>query len=117
MEVIDFFGRNEAFSHLCFACADMLTARTRGHTRRVADLTRLSASYLVEKYTSAARKKAEIRGGLTIRQLHQIEDHISERLADENLGRVVNYSGRTEPAPPLAKAFGVSPASSSKPPG
>lgn len=49
----------------------MLTARTRGNTRRVADLTRLFACYLAEKYTSAAREKAEVRGGLPIRQLHQ----------------------------------------------
>ncbi len=83
VEVIDFFGRDDAFAHLCQACADMLTARTRGNTRRVADLTRLIASYLVEKYTDDAREKAEVRGGLPIRQLHQVEDHISERLADE----------------------------------
>lgn len=83
MEVIDFFGRDDAFAHLCQACADMLTARTRGNTRRVADITRLFASYLVEKYTDAAREKAEVRGGLPIRQLHQVEDYISERLADE----------------------------------
>ena len=83
MEVIDFFGRDEAFTHLCFACADMLAARTRCNTRRIADLTRLFASYLVEKYTDAAGEKAEVRGGLPIRQLHQVEDHISERLADE----------------------------------
>ena len=40
VEVIDFFGRDDAFAHLCQACADMLTARTRGQTRRVVDLTR-----------------------------------------------------------------------------
>jgi hypothetical protein len=83
MEVIDFFGRDEAFSHLCQACAEMLTARTRGHTRRVADLTQLFASYLVEKYTDDAREKSEVRGGLPIRQLHKVEDYVSERLAEE----------------------------------
>ena len=66
VEVIDFFGRDEVFSHLCQACADILTARTRGNTRRVADLTRLFASYLVEQYTDAARERAEVRGGLPI---------------------------------------------------
>jgi hypothetical protein len=80
MVVIDSFGRDEAFSHLCQACADMLTARTRGHTR-VADLTQLFASYLVEKYSDAARERSEIRGGLPIRQLHKVEDYVSERLA------------------------------------
>ena len=83
VEVIDFFGRDDAFAHLCQACADMLTARTRGHTRRVADLTQLFASYLVEKYTDAARERSEVRGGLPIRQLHKVEDYVSERLAEE----------------------------------
>ena len=49
---------------LAHACADMLAARARGSTRRVADLTRLFASYLVEKYTDAARERSELRGGL-----------------------------------------------------
>ena len=81
VEVIDFFGRADAFAHLCQACADMLTARTRGQTRRVADLTQLFASYLVEKYTDAARERSEVRGGLPIRQLHKVKDYVSQRLA------------------------------------
>ena len=60
----------------------MLTARTRGQTRRVADLTRLFASYRV-KYSDAARERAEVRGGLPIRQLHKVEDYVSARLAEE----------------------------------
>jgi hypothetical protein len=56
VEVIDFFGRDDAFAHLCQACADMLTARTRGDSLRVADLTRFFASYLVEQYIDAARR-------------------------------------------------------------
>jgi hypothetical protein len=51
----------------------------RARTRRIADLTRLFANYLVEKYTSSAREKADLRGGLPIRQLHQVEEYISER--------------------------------------
>ena len=102
VEVIDFFGRDDAFAHLCRACADMLTARTRGQTRRVADLTRLFASYLVEKYTDAARERTEVRGGLPIRQLQKVEDYVSARLA-EDLGRNAGRPGRAEPVPFLAR--------------
>ena len=30
VEVIDFFGRDEGLAHLCFACAELLSARTPG---------------------------------------------------------------------------------------
>jgi len=49
VEVIDYFGRDEALTHLCFACSEMLSARTPGKSRRIADLAHLLASYLVEK--------------------------------------------------------------------
>ena len=71
VEVIDFFGRDEALAHLCYACADMLTTCTRANSHRLADLTQLFASYLVEKYTNAAAQKPEFRGGLPIRQLRK----------------------------------------------
>ncbi len=36
VEVLDFFGRDEALAHLCFVCAEMLSARTPGKSKRVA---------------------------------------------------------------------------------
>ncbi len=83
VDLIDFFGRDEAFSHLCFACAEMLSDGTPGTSHRVADLTRLIASFLVEKYTTAAAEKPRYRGGLPIRQLRKVEDYLNARLADE----------------------------------
>ena len=49
VEVIDFSGRDEALAHLCFACAEMLSARMPGKCGRFANLTRLFATYLAEK--------------------------------------------------------------------
>ena len=97
MELIDYFGRDEALAHLCFACAEMLSAGTPGNSRRVADLTRLIASFLVEKYTAAMSAKPDFRGGLPIRQLRKVEDYLSERLAE-------NVSVRA-----LAELVGLSP--------
>jgi AraC family transcriptional regulator len=83
VEVIDFFGRDEALAHLCFACAEMLSQRTPGMSKRVTDLTQLIASFLVEKYTDAATEKPDFRGGLPIRQLRKVTDYVSEHLAEE----------------------------------
>ena len=83
VDLLDFFGRDEAFSHLCFACAEMLSAGTPGTSGRVAGLTRLLASFLVEKYTAAAPAQPDYRGGLPIRQLHKVEDYLHARLAEE----------------------------------
>jgi AraC family transcriptional regulator len=83
LEVIDFFGRDEALAHLCFACAEMLSARTPGSCRRIADLAQLLASYLVEKYIGAAAEKPDFHGGMPIWQLRKVEDHVREQLADE----------------------------------
>ena len=83
VDVIDFFGRDEALAYLCFACAEMLSAGTQGKSKRVADLTQLIASFLVEKYTDAASEKPDLRGGLPIRQLRKVEDYVHEHLAEE----------------------------------
>ena len=83
VDVIDFFGRDEALAHLCFACAEMLIEGTPGQSKRVADLTQLVASFLVEKYTDAAAEKPDFRGGLPIRQLRKVTDYVSEHLAEE----------------------------------
>ena len=83
VDLIDFFGRDEAFSHLCFACAEMLSAGTPGTSHRVADLTRLLASFLVEKYTTDTPLKPDYRGGLPIRQLRKVEDYLHVNLAEE----------------------------------
>jgi AraC family transcriptional regulator len=83
IEVIDFFGRDEALAHLCFACAEMLAERVPAKSARVAHLTKLIASCLAEKYTTAAAEKADFRGGLPVRQLRKIEDYVHEHLADD----------------------------------
>ena len=83
VEVIDFFGHDEALAHLCFACAEMLAARTPGRSRRVADLAQLFASYLAEKYIAAAAEKPDFHSGLPIWRLRKVEDYVRERLAEE----------------------------------
>jgi len=83
VEVIDFFGRDEALAHLCFACAEMLSEGAPGKSKRVADLTQLLASFLVEKYTDAASEKPDFRGGLPIRQLRKVEDYVRDLLAED----------------------------------
>jgi AraC-like DNA-binding protein len=83
VDVIDFFGRDVALSHLCAACADLLSARVPGSSRIVADLTQLFATYLAEKYTSATSGKPEVRGGLPIRQLQKVGDFVTEHLVEE----------------------------------
>jgi AraC family transcriptional regulator len=83
VEVIDFSGRDVALNHLCAACGELLSARVPGSSRIVADLTQLFATYLAEKYTSAASGKPEVRGGLPIRQLQRVGDFVTEHLAEE----------------------------------
>ena len=96
VKVIDFSGRDEALAHLCFACAEMLSARTPGKCGRVADLTRLFATYLAEKYIAAAAEKADFHGGLPIWQLRKVEDYVREYFAEEisvkRLAELVNLS-------------------------
>jgi AraC family transcriptional regulator len=82
MEVLDFFGRDEVLAHLCFACAEMLLARTPGKSRSIATLTQFFAAYLAEKYTAAAEKPV-FHGGLPIRQLRKVEDYVRDHFAEE----------------------------------
>jgi AraC family transcriptional regulator len=82
VEVIDFFGRDEALTHLCVACAGLLTAHLPGDSPSVTALAQLLATYLVEKYTDAAAQKPEFRGGLPIHQLREVEDYVRQRLAE-----------------------------------
>jgi AraC family transcriptional regulator len=83
VELIDYFGHDEALAHVCFACAEMLSVQTPGNSKRVAHLTQLFASFLVEKYTAVAMEKPDFRGGLPIRQLHKVEEFLSDRLAED----------------------------------
>jgi AraC family transcriptional regulator len=83
IDVIDYFGRDEPLAHLCFACAEMLAERVPGKSARVAHLTKLLASCLAEKYTTAAAEKADFRGGLPVRQLRKVEDYVQENLAGD----------------------------------
>ncbi|MEO6742256.1 MAG: AraC family transcriptional regulator [Chthoniobacteraceae bacterium] len=83
VEVMDFSGRDEVLANLCFACAEMLAARTPGKSGRVADLTRLFATYLAEKYIAAAAEKPDFHSGLTIWRLRKVEDYVRENLAEE----------------------------------
>lgn len=83
VEVIDFFGRDEALAHVCFTCSEMLAARVPGESKRVAGLALLLASCLIEKYTDAAAEKPDFRGGLPIRLLRKVEDHVRGQIAEE----------------------------------
>ena len=96
VEVIDFFGRDAALSHMCATCAELLRARVRGSSKVIADLTHLFATYLAEKYTTVAPGQREFRGGLPVRQLQRVATYITEHLADvisvEALARLVELS-------------------------
>jgi len=83
VEVVDFFGRDEALAHLCYVCAEMLSAEVPGKSRRITALTQLLAAHLVEKYTHPASQKVEFHGGLPIRQLRKVEDYVRERLTED----------------------------------
>jgi AraC family transcriptional regulator len=83
VEVIDFFGRDEALAHLCFVCAELLSARTPGKSRRIAALTQFFAGYLAEKYMRAAAEKPVFHGGLPIYHLRKVEDYVRDHLAGE----------------------------------
>src|SRR5947199_9062135 len=61
----------------------MLSARTPGKCGRVADLTRLFATYLAEKYIAAAAEKPDFYSGLPIWQLRKVEDYVRDQLAEE----------------------------------
>jgi AraC family transcriptional regulator len=95
-EVVDFFGHDEALAHLCFVCAEMLSAGVPGKSKRVTALMQLFPAHLVEKYTDAAPGKADFHGGLPIRQLRKVEDYVRDRLAEdvpvETLAEVVELS-------------------------
>jgi AraC family transcriptional regulator len=83
VEVVDFFGRDEILWSICRVCAELLAARIRGKSARVAALTQLIASHIVEKYTTTAGETADYRGGLPIGQLRKIEDYVAKHLAEE----------------------------------
>ncbi|PYJ31459.1 MAG: hypothetical protein DME88_14810 [Verrucomicrobia bacterium] len=95
-EMIDFFGRDAALADFCFACAELLDARTAGTSKCIADLAKLLATYLAERYTTIASRPSEARGGLPIWQLRKVEDyvsaHLSEEIAVEKLAELVELS-------------------------
>jgi AraC family transcriptional regulator len=96
VEVVDFFGRDEILWSICLVCAGLLAARVPGKSGRVAALTQLMASHIVEKYTTTGVEKPAHRGGLPIGQLRKVEDYVSEHLAEdisvENLAELVERS-------------------------
>ena len=96
VEVIEFFGRDAALNHMCAACAELLNARIPGSSKVIADLTQLFATYLAEKYTTAASTQREFRGGLPIRQLQKvgayITEHLAEQISVEALAQLVELS-------------------------
>jgi AraC family transcriptional regulator len=83
VEVVDFFGRDEAFAHLSFACAEMLSAGVPGDSKCITALVQLLAAHLVENYTDAVSKKPDIRGGLPIGKLRKVEDYVRAQLAED----------------------------------
>jgi AraC family transcriptional regulator len=82
-EVIDFFGRDAVLADLCFACAELLEAKTAGKSKCIAEFASLLATYLSERYTTLASRPAEARGGLPICQLRKVEDYVNAHLAEE----------------------------------
>ncbi len=83
VEVSDFFGTDEILWHICLTCSELLAARTPGRSPVIAALTQLFATHLVERYTTTGGKTPQYRGGLPIRQLRKIQDHVVEHLAEE----------------------------------
>jgi AraC family transcriptional regulator len=96
VEVTDFFGRDEALAHLSFACAEMLSARTAGNSKRVAAFAHLLAVHIAEKYTNVASQRSDYRGGLPIARLRKIEDyvhaHLAENISLETLAELAELS-------------------------
>jgi AraC family transcriptional regulator len=96
VEVVDFFGGDEILWHICLTCSEMLAARTPGKSSSVDALTRLLAAHLVEKYTKVGVETPESRGGLPIRHLRKVQDHVAEHLSEEisvdNLAELVDLS-------------------------
>jgi AraC family transcriptional regulator len=82
VEMTDFFGRDETLAHLSFACAEMLSDRTAGNSKRVAALARLLAIHIAEKYTNVASQRPDYRGGLPVGRLRKIEDYVRAHLAE-----------------------------------
>jgi AraC family transcriptional regulator len=82
VEVTEFFGRDEMLGHLSLACADMLSARTPGNSKRVAAFAHLLAVYIAEKYTNIASERSDYHGGLPIARLRKVEDYVRAHLAD-----------------------------------
>jgi AraC family transcriptional regulator len=94
--VTEFFGRGETLAHLSFACAEMLSARTPGNSKRIAAFTQLLAIYIAEKYTNIASEKSDYHGGLPIARLRKVEDyvraHLVERISIEKLAELADLS-------------------------
>jgi AraC family transcriptional regulator len=96
VEVTDFFGRDETLTHLSFACAEMLSARTAGNSKRVTAFAHLLAIHIAEKYTNIASQRSDYRGGLPIARLRKIEDylhaHLAESISLETLAELAELS-------------------------
>ncbi|MGC3990873.1 MAG: AraC family transcriptional regulator [Chthoniobacteraceae bacterium] len=96
VEVADFFGSDEILWHICRTCLEMLASGVSGKSSRVAAITQLFATHLVEQYTTPSGVIREYRGGLTIRQLRKVQDHVSEHLSEDisidRLARLVELS-------------------------
>lgn len=82
VEVTEFFGRDEMLGHLSLACADMLSARIPGNSKRVAAFAHLLAIYIAEKYTNIASERPDYHGGLPIAWLRKVEDYVRAHLID-----------------------------------
>jgi len=83
VDVVDFFGKDEILRHICLACSEMLAAQTPGKSPSVAALTQLFATHLVANYTNVGIETPASRGGLPIRQLRKIQDHVAGNLSEE----------------------------------
>lgn len=82
IDVIEFFGRDETLTHISFACAHMLSARTAGKSKRVAAMANLLAIHVAERYANVASQQPDYRGGLPIARLRKVEDYVRAHLAE-----------------------------------
>jgi AraC family transcriptional regulator len=96
VEVTEFFGRDQTLTHLSLACADMVSTRTPGDSKRVAAFTQLLAIYIAEKYTNIASERPNYHGGLPIARLRKVEDyvraHLAENISIEKLAELTELS-------------------------
>jgi hypothetical protein len=86
IELIDYFGHDESLAHLCLACAEMLSMQTPGNSKRIAHLTQLFASFLVDDNSC---KNAHQRRISTVRSKPNSSAGCHWKLSQSSLSAIV----------------------------